>query len=179
MRKALIILALVTFLLFDKRSYSQIHTFDVGLRFQKTQDLYFENGITAQYQLTKRWGLGSSYYTSRLGSAMGSNAIKQDNFIFSAAYFFRPDRILKPFIRANTGYFTADYESDIFEKLTHTSALVSADAGLVYHFNIPLKLNFSLGYNAITGSGDAGAGTLYPVFYQTSITWNMLKTRSK
>lgn len=179
MRKPLFILTLVTFLLFDKRSYSQVHTFDVGLRFQKTQDLYFENGITAQYHLTKRWGLGSSYYTSRLGSAMSSNAIKQDNFILSAAYFFRPDRILKPFIRANTGYFTADYESEIFEKLTHTSALVSADAGLVYHFKIPLKLSFSLGYNAITGRGDAGAGTLYPVFYQTSITWNILKTHSK
>ena len=179
MRKPLFILALVAFLLFDKRSYSQVHTFDVGFRFQKTQDLYFENGITAQYHLTRRWALGSSYYTSRLGSAISSNAIKQDNFILSAAYFFRPDRILKPFIRANTGYFTADYESKIFERLTHTSALASADAGLVYHFKIPLKLSLSLGYNAITGRGDAGAGTLYPVFYQTSITWNILKTHSK
>ena len=179
MRKPLFILALVIFLLLDKRSYSQVHAFDVGLRFQKTQDLYFENGITAQYHLNRRWAIGSSYYTSRLGSAISSNAIKQDNFILSAAYFFRPDRILKPFIRANTGYFTADYESKIFESLIHTSALASADAGLVYQFKIPLKLSLSLGYNAITGRGDAGAGTLYPVFYQTSITWNILKTHSK
>ena len=179
MIKPLFILALVIFLLLGKRSYSQVHTFDVGLRFQKTQDLYFENGITAQYHLTRRWAIGSSYYSSRLGSAISSNAIKQDNFILSAAYFFRPDRILKPFIRANTGYFTADYECKIFESLIHTSALASADAGLVYQFKIPLKLSLSLGYNAITGRGDAGAGTLYPVFYQTSITWNILKTHSK
>ncbi len=157
-------------------SKSQEKSFDIGLRFQKTQDLYYENGITAQYQFCKRWAIGGSYYTSRLGSALQSNSIKQDNFIASAAYFFRPDRKVRPFVRANAGYFTADYEAEIFENLTNSSALLSADAGLAYRFNIPLQISFSVGYNAITGSGDEGAGTLYPVFYQTSITWDIFKS---
>ncbi|TCD00192.1 outer membrane beta-barrel protein [Pedobacter psychroterrae] len=160
-------------------SKSQTKSLDIGLRFQKTQDLYYENGITAQYQLSKRWAIGGSYYTSRLGSALSSNAIKQDNFIVSAAYLFRPERKLRPFVRANVGYFIADYESELFDNLSNTSAIASADAGLAYEFNCPLKVSLSLGYNGITGSGDEGAGTLYPVFYQASVTWNIFKTHSR
>ncbi len=160
-------------------SYSQVHTFDLGLRLQKTVDLYFENGISGQYQLTERVMIGATYISSRLGSAMGSNAIKQDNFLLSGAWMFRPAKPLKPFVRANLGYFTADYESDIFKSLTNTSAIASVDAGLAYTFKSPIKLNLSLGYNGITGSGSSGAGTLYPVFYQTSILWNLAKRGSK
>ena len=158
---------------------AQIRSWDVGLRFQKTQDLYYENGVTAQYNLDNRWALGGSYYSSRMGSALGSNAIKQDNFIVSAAYFFRPERKLEPFIRANAGYFMADYEEELFDDLAQSSALASADAGIVYHLNVPLKISLSVGYNGITGSGNEGAGTLYPVFYQTSITWNIFRTSSR
>jgi len=169
---ALVLLATMT-------SKSQTRSLDIGLRLQKTQDLYYENGITAQYQLSKRWVIGGSYYTSRLGSALSSNAIKQDNFIVSAAYLFRPDHKLRPFMRANAGYFVADYETPIFDNLTNTSAIASADAGLAYQFKCPLKFSLSVGYNGITGSGDEGAGTLYPVFYQTSLTWNIFKTPSQ
>lgn len=160
-------------------STAQVHTFDAGLRFQKSAGMYYENGLTGQYNLTVRWVLGASYISSRLGSAIGSNAIKQDNLIVSGSYLFRPGRSLKPFVRANAGYFRADYEEELFKSLPQSSATASADAGLVYFFQNPLKVNLSLGYNAITGAGDQGAGTLYPIFYQTSITWNFTKSAEK
>ncbi|MES2830343.1 MAG: hypothetical protein V4687_19435 [Bacteroidota bacterium] len=165
--------------LFTKGVYAQRHTFDVGIRFQKTVDLYYENGLTAQYNLTQKWAVGASYYTSRLGSALGTNAITQDNFIGSATYYFRSEKLLRPFLRGNIGYFSADYESELFENLANSSAIISADAGLMYRIIAPLKISLSIGYNAITGEGDKGAGTLYPVFYQTSLTWNLPKTFSK
>lgn len=173
------VISLILLVLIFKTSFCQVHSFDAGVRLQKTIGLYYENGITAQYNLTRRWVVGASYISSRFGSAIGSNAIRQDNLIVSGAYLFRPARSLKPFVRANAGYFNADYESDLFNDLTHSSAIASADAGLVYYLKNPLKINLSLGYNAITGTGTKGAGTLYPVFYQTSITWNLAKHESK
>lgn len=92
-------------------SYSQLNKVDIGIRFQKTVDLYYENGITGQYNFSKKVVFGASYITSRLGSAINSNAIKQDNFFISGAYRFRPNKMLQPFTRLNIGYFTADYES--------------------------------------------------------------------
>ncbi|MEJ7693760.1 hypothetical protein [Daejeonella sp.] len=172
-------ISLILFLISNGISYGQIHSYDVGLRLQKTVDLYYENGITGQYTLTKRIAVGASYVTSRLGSAISSNAIKQDNFTISGAYLFRPEKKLQPFARLNTGYFAANYESDIFKDIPNSSALLALDGGLLYSFESPLKLNLSLGYNAITGDGTKGAGTLYPVFLQTSVMWNLKKMKSK
>jgi hypothetical protein len=170
---------LIIFIINSKQAKAQIHTYEVGIRFQKTVDLYYENGITGQYYFTNRVIFGASYITSRLGSAMSSNAIKQDNYILSGSYLFRPKKPLQTFVRLNTGYFFADYESDIFNNLDNSSALLSLDAGLLYSFKSPLKLNLSLGYNVFTGDGINGPGTLYPVFFQTSVMWNLKKTKTK
>src|SRR6478672_6667626 len=135
------IYVIVLFVTASSSVFAQKHSFDVGLRFQKTVDLYYENGLTINYNFTERWVVGTSYISSRLGSAMGSNAIKQDNYLLSASYLFRPAKALKPFARANTGYFNADYESPIFKNLTHSSAIASLDGGLIYAFKCPLKIN--------------------------------------
>jgi hypothetical protein len=153
-------------------TFCQIHTLDAGIRLQKTVGLYYENGVTAQYNLNRRWAGGISFVSSRLGSAIGTNALKQDNFILSGAYHFRPAKKLKPFVRLNTGYFHADYESEIFKSLPNSSLLASLDAGISYQFKSPLKINFSAGYNSISGDGLSSPGTLYPIFLQSSITWN-------
>jgi len=169
------VVLLLLIIAFCKPVKAQVRTFDVGMRFQKSVGLYYENGITGQYNLTRRWVLGAAYVTSRLGTAWGTNAIKQDNVFVSGTYKFRPAHSLQPFLRANLGYFTADYGSPIFDSLPHTSAIVSGDAGLSYAFKFPAKLNLSFGYNAITGNGTSGAGTLYPFFYQLSVTYNIAK----
>ena len=152
---------------------------DAGIRFQKTQNLYYENGVTHQYSksrlLHKRQQVGFNYVSSRLGSAIGTNALKQDNIFLSGAYFFRPRRTIHPFLRANMGWFRADYESDLFRNLDNTSPLLSAELGLAVPAGSRLKTGASLGYNLITGDGSDSPGTLYPVFYQLSITYNILK----
>ena len=165
-------------LTFGTTGFSQERELDIGVRFQKSINLYYENGLTVQYSderlLSKRLFLGLSYVSSRFGTAMGTNAIKQDNYFISGTYMFRPQRSLQPFIRLNTGYFTANYEDPDFEVLPNNSFLISPETGLSYRFSFPLKVGVSFGYNLITGDGMEGPGTLYPLFVQTSITWNML-----
>lgn len=152
---------------------------DVGIRLQKSVNLYAENGITAQYThpklVSKRLFLGLSYVTSRLGTALNTHAIKQHNVLASVSYHFRPDWLIRPVAKLNVGYFAADYGSVIFDALPKTSPLASPEFGLCYCPDFPLKVNASIGYNLITGNGLTGPGTLYPVFVQTSITWNILK----
>ncbi|WP_240163544.1 hypothetical protein [Spirosoma taeanense] len=152
---------------------------DVGVRLQKTINLYAENGITVQYTnpklVSRRLYVGLSYVTSRLGTALRSNAIKQDNFLVHAAYYFRPNWLVRPMAKVNVGYFKADYGDAMFNVLPRTSLLASPELGLCYCPDIPLKINASVGYNLLTGNGVTGPGTLYPVFVQTSITWNILK----
>lgn len=153
---------------------------DVGLRFQKSVNLYFENGITAKYTnerlFSRQFYVGLSYVSSRLGTAMGTNAIKQDNYVLFSSYYFRSERKFQPYVQINTGYFYADYEQALFDDLPNSSILLSPEAGLSVRTNIPLKVAASLGYNLITGDGEKGPGTLYPVFVQTSVTWTIFNT---
>ena len=153
--------------------------FKGGVRIQKTQKLYWENGVSFDFASSKiadsRIHFGMSYVTSRLGSAMASNAIKQDNYIISAGYHFRHQKALQPFARLNTGYFHADYEEAIFDVLPNSAVLLSLDAGLSYEFSFPLTATLSAGYNLNSGNGTAGPGTLYPFYYQMSIFYTIFK----
>jgi hypothetical protein len=152
-----------------------------GIRIQKAQKLYWENGFSFDFASSKiadsRIHFEASYITSRMGSALGSNAIKQDNYLFSAGYHFRHKKHFQPFARLNTGYFHADYEEDIFDVLPNSAFLFSADAGLFYCLKIPLTVSLSAGYNLNSGSGTSGPGTLYPFFYQMSIYYTILKKK--
>ena len=156
-------------------------TLDVGIRLQKAINLYTENGITVQYTNPKLAAsclyFGASYVTSRLGTAFSSNAIKQDNFLLTASYLFRPKWLIRPVVKLNAGYFRADYGNALFDELPKTSPLISPEIGLCYNPRFPLKINASLGYNLKTGNGLTGPGTLYPAFVQTSLTWNILQKR--
>lgn len=156
---------------------------DLGIRAQKTIGLYTENGITAQFAHTKlanqRLYVGLTYVTSRLGTALHSNAIKQDNYLASVMYLFRPSWLIRPLVRLNAGYFRADYGSELFRDLPQSSLLASPEIGLCVCPRFPLKLNASVGYNLLTGDGVNGPGTLYPVFVQTSLTWNVLQKTTR
>jgi hypothetical protein len=152
-----------------------------GIRIQKAQNLYWENGFAFDFNspliADRRIHLGVSYVTTRLGSAMGTNAISQDNFLLSPGYYFRHKKQLQPFTRLNVGYFHADYEYAIFDVLPDNAFLFSVDAGLSYEFKVPLTICLSSGYNLNTGNGSAGPGTLFPVFYQMSIYYTLLKKK--
>lgn len=150
-----------------------------GIRIQKAQKLYWENGFAFDFASPKimdsRIHLGLSYATTRLGSAMGTNAIKQDNILLSPGYYFRHKKQLQPFTRLNLGYFHADYEYAIFDVLPNKALLFSIDAGLSYEFKFPITINLSTGYNLTAGTGSSGPGTLYPIYYQMSLYYTVLK----
>lgn len=158
-------------------SNAQSPVLDVGIRLQQTVNLYNENGIAVSYSCKRlkndKLYFGFSYVTSRLGTALNSNAIKQDNYLVSAAWYFRRKHIIRPLVRVNTGYFSASYGDKIFDVLPRKSLLLSADIGICFQTNIPLKVSTSLGYNFITGDGSSGPGTLYPLFYQLTLSWNL------
>jgi hypothetical protein len=170
----------ILFILFSIHyANAQSSVLDVGIRLQQTVNLYNENGIAASYSNKRlkpdRLYFGFSYVTSRLGTALHSNAIKQDNYLVSAAWYFRRKHIIRPFGRLNTGYFFANYGDKIFNFLPRKSILLSTDIGICFESNLPLKISTSLGYNFITGNGLSGPGTLYPVFYQLTLSWNLFK----
>lgn len=159
------------------QSPSNLGELKVGLRIQKAQKLYWENGLGLDYTnpkfLDSRLHLGASYATSRLGSALGTNAIKQDHYLVNVAYHFRHQKQLQPFARLNLGYFYADYEDAVFDVLPHSAFMTSIDAGISYEFKFPLTLNLSAGYNLNAGTGVAGPGTLFPIFYQLSFLYTI------
>jgi len=143
---------------------------DLGLRFQKSFGLYWENGIISQFSFdsiaNNKLRLGIGYVSSRLGSAIGNNAIKQDNYQIWLAYYFKKDKKFNPFMSLGSGFFVANYGSDDFDALDQSSLLLSPIAGLEWNTPFELKMNVSLGYNFTSGNGEKGPGTLYPVFAQ-------------
>jgi len=148
------------------------------LRIQKSASFYFENGIAIRYSDSRLFSdklfLGIGFVSSRLGSALNSNAINQDTFFLSAAWYLRKDKTIRPFGQLNAGYFRADYEEDIFDVLPNTAWFLSPEIGLGYEPNIPLRIAFSVGYNPASGNGESGPGTLYPIFTQMTATWRII-----
>ena len=172
-------LAAILIIMVTNTAHSQTSVLDVGARVQKAIGLYTENGITVNYSskdhAPDRLYVGFSYYTSRLGTALGSNAIKQDNFLVSGAWYFRYKHVIRPLVRANLGYFTSQYPA-MFTTLPHNSMLASAETGICIQTHTPLKIAGTFGYNLIYGQGNNNTpGTLYPLFYQLTLSWNILK----
>jgi hypothetical protein len=176
MKKILILLISITSLAFQSHSQNtQSYELGVGVCFQKAEQLYWENGIAADYAsdflLHKKIHLKFNYVTSRIGSAMVGNAIKQDNFVIGADWRFRSEKPFQIFAGLNTGFFHADMENATFDVLPHNSLLLSIEAGMTYKFKFPVTANLSAGYNLITGDGVTGPGSLFPVFYKLSVLY--------
>jgi hypothetical protein len=151
----------------------------LGVKLQKTHSLYYENGFNAEYSssefLANQFHSGFSYISSRFGSAFNSNAIKQDIILFHTSYTFLEKAILNPFIKLNAGLIIADYQSPLFDDIDNTMPLTSIDLGLSYTPIKPLKAQVSLGYNIITSDGTSGVGTVYPLYFNIIIMWNIFK----
>ena len=179
LKKVYLIIVTVFSTLYYTTAYAQHSFLDVGFRVQKTVNLYWENGFSIQYSnkdiKPDKLYFGFSYVTSRLGSAFNSNAIKQDYFLFNTSWYFRIQHIFRPVVKLNVGYFIADYEEAIFDVLPNSSMVLSPEAGVIVNTKSPLKIMLTMGYNAITGNGEQGAGTLYPLFFQTTVTWALIK----
>jgi hypothetical protein len=159
-------------------SFAQESTLDVGLRIQKSASFYFEDGVSVLYSdkrfFTDSLFLGFHFVSSRFGSALNSNAINQDTILFSAAWYWRKTKSIRPFGQLNTGYFRADYEEAVFDVLPNSALIISPELGIGYESKIPLKIAVSVGYNLTSGNGESGPGTLYPIFMQMTATWRVI-----
>ena len=158
----------------------QAQTLNVGARIQKTQEMYWENGITAQYSFAKfkpnQFFIGFDYVTSRLGSAYNSNAIKQDNYIVSGSWQFNKDKTYHFVTRLNAGYFYSDLEEDIFDGVPNTAFLFSPEIGFTYSSKkLPISLNLGSGYYIITGKEGYSPGTLQPLYFHLDIYYTLFK----
>lgn len=173
MKKIILPLILFLFTGVVNAQFTKNYELNGGVVIQKTLKLYWENGIGADYTsdflLNKKIHLKAAYVTSVLGSAMGTNAIKQGSFTLGANWHFFHTRPLQIFAGLNTGYFAADYEEEVFDVLPHKSLMLQLEGGLTYKFNASITASLSAGYNLITGDGVNGPGTLFPLFYQLKV----------
>ncbi len=113
--------------------------------------------------------LKTAIITSRLGSALNSNAIKQESYTIGADWRFFNSKAFQLSTGVNGGIFKADYEDIQFESLTNKSGLTQMEVGLHHQFNIPINLSASVVYNIINSDGTQGAGTLFPLSYQVKL----------
>jgi len=149
-----------------------VQQLEVGLLFQKSYHFYWENGITATYRapfiLKNRLGLGFNFLSSRMGTALGTNAIKQEQILIFGQFDFRPGRNIRPFVQANFGYIKAQFDQLKFSSLEDQSLLTSINAGVAGTIKENWILKGSLGYNIIGGDGQSGLATIYPLIFHLS-----------
>lgn len=151
---------------------------NLGVKFQKTHSLYWENGLSVQYSFKSfkpdQFYIGVDYVTSRLGSAISSNALKQDNMVASLAWHFRKNKSFRIITKLNLGIFKADLEEEIFSELPSGTTIIAPELGVSYDFkNYPIKLNLGLGFNANITNGGQSPGTQQPLFYHLSIFYKL------
>lgn len=175
----LFVLVLLFYLPGQKKLIAQTQTVSVGIRLQKSINFYLENGFSVYYNsdkiLSDKVLFGFHYVSSRLGSAINSNAIKQDRLFLTTHYIVRPQKKLNVLFGIAPGYFYADYEDPVFDDLQNQSFLFALETGIRYNIIKRISINSTLGYNFITGDGTNGAGTLYPMYFQISVLCNFQK----
>ena len=159
-------------------------TLKVGARIQKTQEMYWENGISSQYSFAKfkpnRFFIGFDYVSSRLGSAYNSNAIKQDSYIFSGSWLFNKSKPYHFLTRLNMGYFYSDLEYEIFNEIPNTSFLLAPELGFTYDFKkVPISLNLGTGFYVITAKEGYSPGTLQSLYFHFDIHYTLFKKQTK
>lgn len=170
-----VFLFLMATVLFAQKTISR--DLRVGLVMQQTQYLYNENGLGLDYTcerlLDKKIHIKATYLSSRLGSAIGTNALKQDYFVFGAHYYFMSKKSLQILAGLNTGLFVVDYENPAFDVLPKSSAILAVETGLQYDFKLPITASLTAGYNVRSGNGIDIPGSLFPVFYKLSIMYRI------
>jgi len=147
----------------------------VGPRIEKTWNLYWENGaeFTCSHPslLWNHLGLGGSVTSTRVGSAFESNAVQQEQYFLSASWIFRLQKRVEPYVALNAGWFWLDVEDPIFNFLPHSAPLFALGGGTAVQVYGPVWCRFGIAYHLITGDGNSGIGSLYPLLLHTSVLW--------
>ena len=175
MKKLLFFFVLLAF--YVSGESQQLHV-SSGLAFQKTEALYWENGIIVDISSDKIFDnkihFKLNYLSSRLGSVIASpNSLKQDNIGIGAHWYFFNKTNLNLFAGLNSGLFLVDYENPVFDDLPSSALLIQPEAGVSYRMKIPLTISLSAGYNLRNGNGIDIPGSLFPVIYKCCVVYRI------
>lgn len=139
---------------------------------QKTFALYWEGGVGVDYTHQKladeRLHFSADYLSSRLGSAWGSNALKQDYFSAGVHWHSWQHSSLRWVNGLKGSYFTVDYEDDEFNNLPSSTILVAFETGMLYTTSL-LDVKMLFGVHFFSGNGSTIPGSVFPVYSQLSV----------
>lgn len=156
---------------------------NLGVKFQKTHTLYWENGITAQYSFENlrpdQFFIGLEILSSRLGSAINSNALKQDSYIGSLSYYLRNKKDFQIKTKMNIGFFNVQLRDERFKELPKSDLLLSPEIGVRYNLkNEAIVVDLGAGFNVGLKGGGESPGTLQPLFYNFTVYYAFYKNNS-
>jgi hypothetical protein len=102
--------------------------------------------------------LSAAYSTSRLATALGSNALVEDRFQAGAGWHFRRNRAVSPHLTASAGYARFGIDDDaVFALLDGGAPFVSLLLGAEARLLPALRVGGNVGYSPLQSS------TVYPL----------------
>jgi hypothetical protein len=119
-------------------------------------------GVQVSYSSERLLGGGprfsAAYSTTRLATALGSNALVEDRFQAGAGWHFRRDRTVSPNLTASAGYARFGVDDDpVFALLDSGSPFVSLLIGTEVRLLPALRVGGNVGYSPLQSS------TVYPL----------------
>jgi hypothetical protein len=118
--------------------------------------------------------VGFDFVSSRLGTALKSNALKQDSYRLSAHWYFQKGKALRFSTGLSVGYFQADLEEKVFNELPSTAILLSPEIGITYSFDKqPFAAKLGTGYNIDLADEGVSPGTLQPLYYHLILSYQL------
>ncbi len=151
------------------------HQLWVGIRIQKTWELYWENGITLQWQPAEIFGgrplISADFVSSRLGSAINSNALKQEIYRLGLGLRFRNNQRFRPGFRLNPGFYHLDYEFEIFKDLDVNAFTLSGEILALIDIYKGSAIQTSIGMHVLNSNGENGKGGVFPLYAALEIMW--------
>jgi len=143
---------------------------------QRSMGMYTENGLSLDYRNASMRSSKVEYnlfaITSVLGSALGTNALRQAHFGLSSTYFFRKDKALRSYVRLGVAYFVSEKTAAIFETVPRKDTYIFPETGIRYAWQkTPLSLLMGLGYRVQMNPENQSPGTLNPLFYHLTLSY--------
>lgn len=112
-----------------------------------------------------------SVTSSRLSVLAGRNALKKENVLFSAGWYFRPGKIIDPFAGIDAGFtrFSREYE-ELFALLPTSAGMFNVRAGIVSTLlGGKLRPSIEAGVAVVTSS------TVFPLFFGGGVSFDVAK----
>ncbi len=147
----------------------------VQLASQKTQELYYENGFLVEFTHPSLWKeriqFEAGYISTRLGSALNSEAFLIDEYLIATSLHFRPQRKFDPYLQIRSGIWHHDpgVSAEWAQEFVETEAILALAGG--FQWNIVPKwggLDLGLGYQVLEKSD-----LQFPLFYHIGLRFNL------